>query len=96
MGLSMNESDLRVIEPLDYISCLGLMNSGRAVLTDSGGIREETTFVGVPCLTLRRNTEWPITITAGTNQLLHNPEDILRTPNALLPPFEPCLCARSV
>ena len=60
----------RVIAPLPYHSFLGLMASARAVVTDSGGIQEETTALGVPCLTLRPNTERPITITEGTNQLV--------------------------
>ena len=57
-------------DPLGYLDFLGLMDSARLVLTDSGGIQEETTALGVPCLTLRANTERPITITEGTNRLL--------------------------
>ena len=60
----------RVISPLPYHAFLGLMAGARAVVTDSGGIQEETTALGVPCLTLRPNTERPITITEGTNQLV--------------------------
>jgi UDP-N-acetylglucosamine 2-epimerase (non-hydrolysing) len=60
----------RVVAPLPYHAFLGLMASARAVVTDSGGIQEETTALGVPCLTLRPNTERPITITQGTNQLV--------------------------
>ncbi|HEY7728245.1 MAG TPA: UDP-N-acetylglucosamine 2-epimerase (non-hydrolyzing) [Candidatus Eisenbacteria bacterium] len=62
--------ELRLLEPLGYLDFLGLMDSARFVLTDSGGIQEETTVLGVPCLTLRANTERPITITEGTNRLL--------------------------
>lgn len=61
---------LRVIEPLGYLEFLGLMAEARLVLTDSGGVQEETTVLGVPCLTLRENTERPVTITQGTNRLV--------------------------
>jgi UDP-N-acetylglucosamine 2-epimerase (non-hydrolysing) len=61
---------LRVIEPLGYLEFLRLMADARVVLTDSGGIQEETTVLGVPCLTLRENTERPITLTQGTNRLV--------------------------
>lgn len=61
---------LRLISPIGYLDFLCLLNRSRLVLTDSGGIQEETTALGVPCLTLRENTERPITITEGTNQLV--------------------------
>jgi len=61
---------LRLCEPLPYLAFLGLMARARCVLTDSGGIQEETTALGVPCLTLRRNTERPVTLTHGTNRLV--------------------------
>jgi UDP-N-acetylglucosamine 2-epimerase (non-hydrolysing) len=61
---------LRLIDPLPYLAFLGLMARARFVLTDSGGIQEETTTLGVPCLTLRENTERPITIAEGTNRLV--------------------------
>ncbi|MFX0198702.1 MAG: non-hydrolyzing UDP-N-acetylglucosamine 2-epimerase, partial [Candidatus Hodarchaeota archaeon] len=60
------------IDPLGYLDFLCLMNSARFVLTDSGGIQEETTVLGIPCLTLRDTTERPITITEGTNILVWN------------------------
>jgi UDP-N-acetylglucosamine 2-epimerase (non-hydrolysing) len=60
---------LRLVEPLGYFDFLKLMAEAAVVLTDSGGIQEETTVLGVPCLTLRENTERPITITQGTNRL---------------------------
>ena len=60
---------VRVIEPLGYLDFLGLMARARLVLTDSGGIQEETTALGVPCVTIRENTERPVTVEAGTNQL---------------------------
>jgi len=56
-------------EPLDYLDFLGLMAKASLVLTDSGGIQEETTALGVPCVTIRLNTERPATIELGTNQL---------------------------
>lgn len=55
--------------PLDYVSFMSLVFDCRLVITDSGGIQEETSYLGVPCLTLRKNTERPVTITHGTNQL---------------------------
>ena len=61
---------LRVVEPLGYLEFLDLMMHAQLVLTDSGGIQEETTILGVPCLTLRKNTERPVTITQGTNILV--------------------------
>ena len=60
---------------LGYLDFLRLMSHARVVLTDSGGVQEETTILGVPCLTLRPNTERPITITQGTNRLVE-PEPI--------------------
>jgi UDP-N-acetylglucosamine 2-epimerase (non-hydrolysing) len=71
-------SGLRMIEPAGYLDFLKLMGSARLVLTDSGGIQEETTILGVPCLTLRENTERPITVALGTNRLVgRDPERIL-------------------
>lgn len=62
--------DVRLTEPLGYLEFLGLMAGARLVLTDSGGVQEETTILGVPCLTVRENTERPVTITHGTNRLV--------------------------
>ncbi|HZS12385.1 MAG TPA: UDP-N-acetylglucosamine 2-epimerase (non-hydrolyzing), partial [Nitrospirales bacterium] len=64
-----------LLEPLGYLEFLSLMNDARLVLTDSGGIQEETTVLGVPCLTLRENTERPVTIEQGTNMLVGNSKD---------------------
>ncbi|MEU4398941.1 non-hydrolyzing UDP-N-acetylglucosamine 2-epimerase [Micromonospora orduensis] len=61
---------LRVIEPLGYLEFVSLVRGAVVVVTDSGGVQEETTMLGVPCLTLRPNTERPITITHGTNRLV--------------------------
>ncbi len=68
-------SSLTLCDPLGYLDFLGLMARARLVLTDSGGIQEETTVLGVPCLTLRKNTERPVTIWEGTNRLV-DPEDV--------------------
>lgn len=70
--------NLHLLEPVGYLDNVCLMNNARLVLTDSGGIQEETTALGVPCLTARENTERPITITEGTNTLVGtDPEVIL-------------------
>lgn len=69
---------LLVLDPLGYLEFVGLLDAAYAVLTDSGGIQEETTVLGVPCLTLRENTERPVTVSAGTNRLVGTrPEAIL-------------------
>lgn len=61
---------ISIIEPQGYLDFLALMDNARVVMTDSGGVQEETTALGVPCLTFRENTERPITVTEGTNQLV--------------------------
>lgn len=61
---------VHVVDPLGYIDFVSLVRGSAAVITDSGGVQEETTILGVPCLTLRPNTERPITITHGTNRLV--------------------------
>lgn len=66
----IDADSLYLTDPVGYIDFLSLITDARAVLTDSGGIQEETTFLGVPCFTLRANTERPITIERGTNSLL--------------------------
>lgn len=68
-GLSVPRG-IQLVEPMGYLQFLGTMAQAAVVVTDSGGIQEETTALGVPCLTLRANTERPITITEGTNTLL--------------------------
>jgi UDP-N-acetylglucosamine 2-epimerase (non-hydrolysing) len=76
-GLGFSGKNLFTTEPLGYLEFNYLVKHAKAVLTDSGGITEETTVMGVPCMTLRDNTERPETITIGTNELLGtNPENI--------------------
>jgi UDP-N-acetylglucosamine 2-epimerase (non-hydrolysing) len=70
---------LNVIAPLGYLEFLALQKNAKVVITDSGGIQEETTYLGTPCLTLRENTERPITLTLGTNVLIGRDWDLLRT-----------------
>ncbi len=71
LGLGANSNgNIRFLEPLPYLDFLGLQKHAAVVITDSGGIQEETTYLGVPCLTVRENTERPVTITIGTNVLV--------------------------
>jgi UDP-N-acetylglucosamine 2-epimerase (non-hydrolysing) len=78
-------SRICLIEPLGYLDFLRLMSKSRMVLTDSGGIQEETTVLRVPCLTLRENTERPITITVGTNRLVgSDPQTIIQHARSIL------------
>jgi UDP-N-acetylglucosamine 2-epimerase (non-hydrolysing) len=76
---------VRLIEPLGYTDFLSLWSQARLVLTDSGGLQEETTALGIPCLTLRDNTERPVTVEQGTNRLVgRDPEKIEQTALAVL------------
>jgi UDP-N-acetylglucosamine 2-epimerase (non-hydrolysing) len=76
---------LKVIDPLGYIDFVRLMDRARLVLTDSGGIQEETTVLGIPCLTLRENTERPVTVHQGTNRLTGaDPERIVAEAEKIL------------
>jgi UDP-N-acetylglucosamine 2-epimerase (non-hydrolysing) len=75
---------IRIVDPVGYLDFLSLEADAAAVLTDSGGIQEETTFLGVPCFTLRDNTERPVTVRAGTNTVLGlDPERITGIPDLL-------------
>jgi UDP-N-acetylglucosamine 2-epimerase (non-hydrolysing) len=74
-GLTMG--NVRMLEPVGYLEMLDLIEHAFAVVTDSGGLQEETTVLGIPCLTVRPNTERPITITEGTNRLVPHPGDLL-------------------
>ncbi|HLF84480.1 MAG TPA: UDP-N-acetylglucosamine 2-epimerase (non-hydrolyzing) [Blastocatellia bacterium] len=72
------QRSLVLTEPLGYLDFLHLYSNSRLVLTDSGGVQEETTVLGIPCLTLRQNTERPITVTEGTNRLVGSDPDTIR------------------
>jgi UDP-N-acetylglucosamine 2-epimerase (non-hydrolysing) len=81
LGIDVAATGVRLIEPLGYVEFLGLLADAAGVLTDSGGIQEETTYLGIPCFTLRDNTERPITVQRGTNSLLGlAPERIAEVP----------------
>jgi UDP-N-acetylglucosamine 2-epimerase (non-hydrolysing) len=76
---------VRLIEPMGYLEFLSLTAQAKLILTDSGGLQEESTALGVPCLTLRENTERPITVTEGTNRVVGtDPERICAEANAIL------------
>jgi UDP-N-acetylglucosamine 2-epimerase (non-hydrolysing) len=87
LAQDLRDDSLIVLPPAGYLEMLGLMQAARLVLTDSGGIQEETTALGVPCVTLRENTERPITVNEGTNtivgqdpaRVIATVDDILRT-----------------
>lgn len=72
------QSSLVLTEPLGYLDFLRLYSNSRLVLTDSGGIQEETTALGIPCLTLRQNTERPITVSQGTNRVVGNQPEAIK------------------
>ena len=82
LGLQDKINDMKnliLLDPVGYIDFLSIMSNASFVMTDSGGIQEETTILGVPCMTLRENTERPVTITEGTNRLIKlTTDDILR------------------
>jgi UDP-N-acetylglucosamine 2-epimerase (non-hydrolysing) len=83
-ALDLAATGVRLLDPLGYIEFMSLVRSATALLTDSGGIQEETSFLGIPCFTLRDNTERPITVTAGTNVLLGlEPRRISEIPDLL-------------
>ncbi len=75
----LNAGQLHLLDPCPYVEFLGLQSRATVVITDSGGIQEETTYLGVPCLTVRENTERPITVSVGTNVLVGRDPEKLRT-----------------
>jgi UDP-N-acetylglucosamine 2-epimerase (non-hydrolysing) len=78
LGIGMeNNGRIRFMEPQPYLDFLALQKNAAVVITDSGGIQEETTYLGVPCLTVRENTERPVTITMGTNVLVGRDTNLL-------------------
>lgn len=84
-SISISNPRLHLVEPLGYLEFNYLVKNAKAVITDSGGITEETTVLGIPCMTLRNNTERPETITTGTNELLGT------DPKSIKPAFEKLL-----
>jgi UDP-N-acetylglucosamine 2-epimerase (non-hydrolysing) len=72
------QPNLIITDPLGYLDFLQLYSNSRLVLTDSGGIQEETTALGIPCLTLRHNTERPVTVTEGTNRVVGNDAEVIK------------------
>jgi UDP-N-acetylglucosamine 2-epimerase (non-hydrolysing) len=87
------DSNVRLFAPLGYLEFLSLLEGSAGALTDSGGIQEETTFLGIPCFTLRENTERPITCTSGTNMLLGlAPERIAEIPALIAESAERSTC----
>jgi UDP-N-acetylglucosamine 2-epimerase (non-hydrolysing) len=79
LNIKVQSSSLKLIDPLGYLDFLALERRAKLVITDSGGIQEETTFLGIPCLTLRENTERPITVFIGTNTIIGKDLDRLRS-----------------
>lgn len=76
--LEPGDTALRCLGPQSYLGMLSLVSNAAVVLTDSGGLQEETSVLGVPCLTLRENTERPVTVTVGTSRLVGNDESKIR------------------
>ena len=86
----LTDSDrIRIVEPMGYVAFLSVVSGARLVLTDSGGIQEETTILDVPCLTIRPNTERPITISHGTNRLVGPTEVVAAAREILAGPARP-------
>jgi UDP-N-acetylglucosamine 2-epimerase (non-hydrolysing) len=86
MGIEAGSERLKMLHPVGYIEFMSLVENSAGVLTDSGGIQEETTYLGIPCFTLRPNTERPVTLVehGGTNRVLGaNPERISEVPSML-------------
>jgi UDP-N-acetylglucosamine 2-epimerase (non-hydrolysing) len=79
LGHYLSGGEIIPVPPVGYLEMLGLMRAATVVLTDSGGIQEETTALGIPCITLRENTERPITVTQGTNSVVGTNPDLIRS-----------------
>ena len=85
LGYLLDSPNIVVKQPMGYLEMLGIMSEARVILTDSGGIQEESTSLGIPCITLRENTERPITVTEGTNTVVGTqPEKILSVFNDVM------------
>ena len=79
-NINLSDKDnIKILNPLGYLEFIGLMKQSLVIITDSGGIQEETTYLKIPCLTLRENTERPITIEIGTNQLIGMDMNLLKS-----------------
>lgn len=78
LGLLIESGEMRFTDPLSYLEFVAVQRRASVVITDSGGVQEETTYLGIPCLTLRENTERPVTVTMGTNRLIGRDTDRLR------------------
>jgi UDP-N-acetylglucosamine 2-epimerase (non-hydrolysing) len=84
-GLNMGDSRLVLTEPMSYLEFIYLVKNAKAIITDSGGITEEATYLGIPCLTMRNSTERPETVTMGTNELIGtDPEKLVPYLNKLM------------
>jgi UDP-N-acetylglucosamine 2-epimerase (non-hydrolysing) len=94
LGVDQATTPVRLLEPLGYLDFLALQEHAEVVVTDSGGVQEETTYLQVPCLTVRPNTERPVTITAGTNVLIG--PDVTRLPEEVRKLAERPLVGRRV
>jgi UDP-N-acetylglucosamine 2-epimerase (non-hydrolysing) len=90
LGLTGDVRSLTLTEPLGYVDFLSLTSNARLILTDSGGLQEESTALGVPCLTLRENTERPVTVTEGTNRVVGT------NPGRILAGYRAALCDGTV
>ena len=89
-GFQNGSGNVLLTDPLGYIDFLSLTSHARIILTDSGGLQEESTALGIPCLTLRENTERPVTVTQGTNQIVGtNPDAILAGYRRAMAPLQP-------
>ena len=69
-GIQWSSNSIILVEPMGYLEFIYLIKNSLGVITDSGGVQEETTYLGIPCVTLRKNTERPETVTKGTNELI--------------------------
>jgi UDP-N-acetylglucosamine 2-epimerase (non-hydrolysing) len=86
LDAKLQSAGVKLIEPQPYVSFMSLVTGALAAITDSGGVQEETTYLGIPCLTLRDNTERPITVTEGTNLLVKADTLLPELENALAAP----------
>ncbi len=78
-------TNIKIIDPVGYLDFINLMDCAKLILTDSGGIQEETSYLGIPCITMRDNTERPITVEVGSNYLIGlNVEEVIKTGNDIL------------